>query len=212
VTDALFRGPAAGAAASPLLSMPEIAALAQVKRPVVSTWRRRYTDFPAPVAEMAGRVQFDGEEIAQWLLATGLGNADPAQLRAELVLYSLAAHADRSDALRTVDTVGALLSLRYLDEQPLAEGNGEEATAPQRLWDAIMHRAERIDPDDEFLLRELHAAGKDAVPLVRLAEDMIEAAYGERGAYEWLLASRSRLPWPANRRPTSTRPRSTDRR
>ncbi|MFJ3768195.1 N-6 DNA methylase [Streptomyces sp. NPDC090082] len=193
MTDALFRGPAAGAAAGPLLSMTEIAALAQVKRPVVSTWRRRYTDFPAPVAEMVGRVQFDGEEIAQWLLATRLGNADPAQLRAELVLYSLAAHADRSDALRTVDTVGALLSLRYLDEQPLAGENGEEATAPLRLWDAIMRRAERIDPDDEFLLRELQAADEDAVPLVRLAEDMIEAAYGERGAYEWLLASRSRL-------------------
>ena len=32
-----------------------------------------------------------------------------------------------------------------------------------------------------------------AAPLARLAEDLVEAAYDERGAYEWLLAARSRL-------------------
>ncbi|WP_131764896.1 hypothetical protein [Candidatus Protofrankia californiensis] len=32
-----------------LISMPEIADLAAVLRPVVTTWRRRHVDFPEPV-------------------------------------------------------------------------------------------------------------------------------------------------------------------
>ncbi|MFH7595094.1 hypothetical protein WDV06_08285 [Streptomyces racemochromogenes] len=173
--------------------MPEIAALAQVKRPVVSTWRRRYADFPTPVAETTGRLQFDGDQIVDWLLATGLGNVNPDHLRAELVLYSIAAYADHSDPLRTIETLGALISLRHLDEKPLVGDLGEEAPEPDDVWGAILRRAERIDSEDEFLLRELQTAGTEAVPLVHLAEDMIEAAYSERGAFERLLAARSRL-------------------
>ena len=37
-----------------LMSMTEIAELAKVQRPVVTTWRRRHRDFPAPVGRGRG--------------------------------------------------------------------------------------------------------------------------------------------------------------
>jgi hypothetical protein len=44
--------------------MPEIAALAKVRRPVVSTWRRRYANFPPAVEDSSGRPLFDGRQVA----------------------------------------------------------------------------------------------------------------------------------------------------
>ncbi|WP_243742520.1 SAM-dependent methyltransferase [Actinorugispora endophytica] len=166
-----------------------------MKRPVVTTWRRRYADFPAPVSETAERPLFDGAQVAGWLLSTGLGNADSDQLRAEIALHGIAARADRFGPRRLVELLGSLLCLRKLDERPLA-GDGADGTGigeERALWAAVLHRAERMDPDDEFVLRELRSAGEEAAPLARLAEDMVEAAYSERSAYEWLLAARSRL-------------------
>ncbi|MFD8703776.1 hypothetical protein ACFV1W_14320 [Kitasatospora sp. NPDC059648] len=178
-----------------LVSMAEIAELAQVKRPVVSTWRRRYADFPAPAAHDAGHPLFDGQQVVGWLIATGLGNTRPGQLHAEIVLHGIAAQADRTDPLRTVETLGALLCLRHLDERPLADD--ATVSTPEEARVALLRRAERMDPEDEFVLRELRAAGADVVRLAHLAEGIVEAAYGERGAHEWLLASRSRLRLPA---------------
>lgn len=185
---------AAESAGTSLVSMAEIATLAQVKRPVVSTWRRRYADFPVPAAQRGGHLLFDGAQVVEWLVRTGLGNTRPDQLRAELALYGIVAHADRTDPLRTVETLGALLCLRYLDERPLADR--ATASTPEEAWAALLRRAERMDPENEFVLGELRAAGAGVVALARLAEEMVEAAYSERGAYEWLLAARSRLPLP----------------
>ncbi|MFJ2031684.1 hypothetical protein [Streptosporangium sp. NPDC087985] len=50
-----------------------------------------------------------------------------------------------------------------------------------------------MDPEDDFVLRELRAADSSAVVLAHLAEDLIEAAYTNGGAYERLLDLRARL-------------------
>ncbi|MEU7451234.1 hypothetical protein [Streptosporangium roseum] len=50
-----------------------------------------------------------------------------------------------------------------------------------------------MDPEDEFVLRELRAADDSAAALAHLAEDLVEAAYTNEGAYEWLLELRARL-------------------
>ncbi|MFI0979442.1 hypothetical protein ACH4SP_20890 [Streptomyces sp. NPDC021093] len=182
--------------AAALLSMPEIAALAKVQRPVVSNWKRRYADFPPPVTQVAGQPLFDGEQVADWLIAAGLGKSAPEDLRADLVLHGITAHADRTDPLRTVETLGALLCLRHLDEKPLAADGPERQTTSEDVRASLLHRAERMDSEDEFVLREVRGAGAEIAELARLAEDMTEAVYGERGAYEWLLAARSRLRLP----------------
>jgi hypothetical protein len=177
-----------------LITMSEIATMAQVKRPVVSTWRRRHTDFPVPVAENVGGPQFHSQEVVEWLIATGLGNADPAQLRAELALHSIVAYADRFGPRHLIEIVGSLLCLHHLDEKPLLPNSVSGIPAStDEVWGALLHRAERMDPEDEFVLRELRTADRSAVVLARLAEDLIEAAYTARGAFEWLLASRMRL-------------------
>ncbi|WP_328390868.1 hypothetical protein [Nocardia sp. NBC_00416] len=179
-----------------LVSMSEIAAMARVRRPVVSTWRRRHRDFPAPATGQGDRLFFDGEQIARWLTSTGLGNADAEQLRTELVLYGIAAvqHSMAAGRFHSVEILGALLCLRHLDEKPLCD-NTVDGTRRQSA-DRLLRRAERMDPEDEFLLRELRAAGEQTAPLAVLAEDMVEAAYSEHGAYEWLLAHRARLELP----------------
>jgi hypothetical protein len=177
-----------------LVTMSEIATMARVKRSVVSTWRRRHTDFPVPVAENVSRLLFHGQKVVEWLIATGLGNADPAQLHAELALHSIVAYADRFGPRHLIEIVGSLLCLRHLDEKPLLpDGISDTPVSTGEVWGALLHRAERMDPQDEFVLRELRAADNSAVVLARLAEDLIEAAYTARGAFEWLLASRMRL-------------------
>lgn len=185
-----------------LVSMSDIAAFARVKRPVVSTWRRRHPDFPAAVSESSGRPLFDGTGVTEWLIASGLGNAAPAELRSELALFGIIALRERFTPWQLVETFGSLLCLRRLDGRPLAQ-DGARACPPggeadKALWTGLLRRAERIDVADEFVLRELRiidaaAAPADAAPLARLAEELVEAAYSEHGAYEWLLAARSRL-------------------
>ena len=49
-----------------LISMGDIAALAGVRRPVVTTWRRRHPDFPAPISSSGTRPLFDPREVADW--------------------------------------------------------------------------------------------------------------------------------------------------
>jgi hypothetical protein len=177
--------------------MAEIAAFARVKRPVVSTWRRRHLDFPVAASENSGRPLFDGVQVAEWLIASGLGNAAPTELRSELALFGVIALRERFTPWQLVQTLGSLLCLRRLDRgRPLTDGTVDplsDAETDEALWSAVLRRAERIDAEDDFVLRELRSLDATAAPLARLAEDLVEAAYDERGAYEWLLAARSRL-------------------
>lgn len=48
------------------VSLPEIASLAEVTPAAVSNWRRRYDDFPSPLAT-GGRESFRAAEVASWL-------------------------------------------------------------------------------------------------------------------------------------------------
>lgn len=180
-----------------LMSLSDIAALSRVQRPVVSTWRRRHQDFPDMVSQDSGRPLFDGTQVADWLIASGLGNATPTELRAELALFGIVALRDRFTPWQLIETLGSLLCLRRLDGRPLDDNSADASTAGVRedeaLWSVLLRRAERMDPEDEFVLRELRSIDAVAAPLARLAEDMIEAAYDEHGVYEWLLAARSRL-------------------
>jgi hypothetical protein len=54
-----------------LVGMIEIAMRAGVRRAVVSVWRARYPDFPAPVAELAIGPVFVWAPVQAWLEDTG---------------------------------------------------------------------------------------------------------------------------------------------
>ncbi|WP_415937971.1 hypothetical protein [Streptomyces sp. 039-1] len=144
--------------------MSDIATFARVKRPVVSTWRRRHPDFPAAVSENSGRPLFDGAQVTDWLIATGLGNAAPQELRSELALFGIIALRDRFTPWQLVETLGSLLCLRQLDRRPLADDGANaspiappDAEVDEALWSALLRRAERIDAEDDFVLRELRS-------------------------------------------------------
>ncbi|MFF4901141.1 N-6 DNA methylase [Streptomyces sp. NPDC001068] len=66
-----------GANAGALVSRPDIARLAGVKRPAVSNWERRHADYPAPVDPGADIERFRAEEVLGWLS----GRVIPANAR-----------------------------------------------------------------------------------------------------------------------------------
>ncbi|THV22098.1 N-6 DNA methylase [Glycomyces paridis] len=162
----------------------EVATLAGVKRPVVTNWARRHPDFPAPVAHESGRALFDGREVADWLLDTGRGNTDPADLRAELTLHTLDAWRTAMPPTELVGALTALICLRQQLDRPTAD----------RTWQAVLDRAADLDTDDRFLLAELRAVPFRLGPaLAALADELTDAAYNAAEAFEWVMAARRRL-------------------
>ncbi|MFG3304680.1 hypothetical protein [Streptomyces wuyuanensis] len=169
------------------ITYAEIASLAQVKRPVPTTWSRRHPDFPAPVAREDGRPLFDARAVVDWLTTTGRGNADPRHLRAELALHTLSAW--RTPALSASVLVGALTALICLRQQY------DSAVADQD-WEALMAKAADLDVEDQFLLSELRAVPDldgTGPALAALADELTEAAYTPAEAFDWVLEARRRL-------------------
>ncbi|MFF4166299.1 hypothetical protein [Streptomyces sp. NPDC001741] len=181
--------------ASPILPGPpswrigyaEIAALAQVKRPVPTTWSRRHSDFPAPMTRESGSPLFDAQEVVDWLIRTGRGNAEPRRLRAEAALHTLSAW--RSSGLSAPVLVGALTALLCLRQQ-------YDAPVGEQSWDDLLSQAAELDAEDTFLLSELRAVpdpDRLGPALGALADELTEAAYTSADAFDWVLEARRRL-------------------
>ncbi|MET7298171.1 hypothetical protein [Embleya sp. NPDC005575] len=168
------------------ITYTEIGALAQVKRPVVTTWVRRYPDFPQPVRQNGTRPLFDGRAVLDWLLATGRGNADARHLRAELALHTLTAWNEVLPGPILIEVLTALICLRHQDNQPLDDDD----------WPELVVRARYFDEEDSFLLREIEAAadaGERLADLKAVADELVEAAYSPAEAFTWVLDARRRL-------------------
>jgi Type I restriction-modification system methyltransferase subunit len=169
-----------------LISLAEIAALAEVKRPVATNWVRRHADFPQPVSRDGGRPRFDGRQVVAWLVGTGHGNADRRRLQAELALHTLASWRDYLPARVLVDALTALVCLRRQLDAPLSDSS----------WDSILEKAARVDFEDAYLLAELRAVPTPetlGTALATLADELVEAAYTPAEAFEWVLEARPRL-------------------
>lgn len=172
-----------------LISMPEIAELAGVQRPVVTVWRRRHNgSFPRPVGGDAGRPLFEAQAILDWLVATGRANRET--LEPDLRQYALWHLGSRMKPEDLIAFATALICLRGLDgDEPLQSGAG---------WAVDLDaRASHIDPADLLLLSEIRALPDDAGWLVHAIDELVEAAWGCRQAFERLLATRNRLNAPA---------------
>lgn len=166
------------------MSMAEIAELADVHRPVVTTWRRRHPDFPAPASGDALGLLFDAREVANWLIATGRDKH--GRIEADLNLHTLAGLGAGLAAKDLVALLTALVCLRHLDEEPLADGTDD-------IHGSVMSRAEQHDPGDEFLLSELGLLTSDMGWLVSAVDDLVEAAWGCQGAFERIMGARSQF-------------------
>lgn len=159
-----------------LLTLQDVAALTKVSRPVVSMWRRRprvggrHLPFPAAVRSVGGVEQFDRRAVTDWLEATGRGNNPEAALDA----VALTPPDDTS-----LDDVITLLCLHAMSgEEPGALGH-----------EALVAAAERVDPDDGLLLREVRDLGIKP-ELSRYVDELIEVSYGPGDAYERVISGR----------------------
>lgn len=169
----------------PLISMPEIAEMAGVKRPVVTTWRRRHPDFPHPSGGDAARPFFDPREVAEWLAVTG--RVERQQAEEDLSLYTLASLGQTLPGKDLIAAVTALICLRYLDDEDPLSGGADDVLAELR------DRAARIDRDDELLLSEIGAIPPTCFWLAGVVDDLVEAAYGCGRAFERVLRMRHRF-------------------
>ncbi len=170
-----------------LMTMTDIAEFANKQRPVVTTWRRRYPDsFPAPAGGDEAHPQFDPHEVADWLLTTGRIERDRAEQ--ELALFMLTGLAASYPGRDAVAAVTALICLRYLagENDPLADGASDPVAAARTL-------ALDFDPDDCVVLAEIHSIPPDAGWLIGLVDDLIEASWNCRDAFERVMEVRQRF-------------------
>ena len=174
------------AAPALLMSMNEIAELAKVQRPVVTTWRRRHRDFPAPTGGDTAQPLFDPRQVADWLVRTGRANRD--EIEPELSLYTLTGLTGQYAGPDLMAAVTALICLRYLadENEPLADGTDE-------VLAVLREQASTIDPNDHLFLAEINSIPATAGWLPALVDEVVEAAWGCRQALERIMAARNRF-------------------
>lgn len=162
-----------------LITLPGIAELARVQRPVVSMWRRRpmvgghEVPFPSPVT-VAGVEHFSVDDVVEWLESTGRGNnPDPrADAMAHALLPDVAA-----TGVDALDAIAAMLCLTASTERRLIH-----------LDDAdIVDLADDVDPDDDMLFREIDALGPDRRRVADYVDRLVDAAYHAAGALDRVL-------------------------
>lgn len=164
------------------LTMPDVAELAQVKRAVVSMWRRRYANgalpFPAPVDAEAKQPRFRAVEVAAWVERRGQGNNPDFRADAAVV----AALTDDGDPTRAFDALTALLALAPYTSAPLATIDPDD----------LVDLADEVDPHDRFAYRETVGLGPHLRDAARHAGAVASAAYNPASAIERLLGARHR--------------------
>jgi hypothetical protein len=167
------------------MTLTDVAALAQVQRPVVSMWRKRSAasahPFPAPAALDGGRELFDADQVGAWLEATGRGN-NPEAVNDVAAFARLPGTAAGGAPGTTFDALTALLTLKA------TTGNSVGQLTPDELLDI----ADECDPDDLFLYSELEAQGTSLASTAAFADRLVDSAYNAAAAFEQLLAARFR--------------------
>lgn len=162
------------------MSLSDVARLARVQRPVVTTWRRRKAHttqpFPAPIDPTSSRPLFDALEVVEWLEETDLGNN--REVRADAAAFTQLpvpfAGPDGAGHL------ASLLCLKALTGELLAGMTGPD----------LLDLADECDPGDHFLYTEIAAvAGLTATALATAtahADALADACFTPTAALETL--------------------------
>lgn len=169
-----------------LMSMPEIAELAGVRRPVVTNWRRRSLGFPPPVAGDKAHPLFDARQVTDWLVTTGRKNRN--DIEPELSLYTLAGLVRSYPGTDLVAATTALICLRHLIDPNEALADGTDDVIAM-----LREQAAAVDPDDDFLLSEIRDIPRSAGWVARLVDEVVESAWDCHQACERIVASRHRF-------------------
>ncbi len=173
------------------VTLAQIARYAQVRRPSVSNWRRRHSDFPPPTGGTPAQPLFDAEQIAQWL------DQRPTVVRGtESATYGdiFRAGLRTGDAGDGVELDGdtfahlglELVALRVAHQRPLP-------TERQVLAD-LCTATETTHPDLAGLFDQVHAGDHDIRPLLADVERLVSEV-GAPGAAEEILSTARRRGW-----------------
>lgn len=166
-----------------LISLPDIALLARVKRPVVSMWKSRTNNsaypFPRPLQHVHGQDLFDAYEVARWLIDTGRGNNKEA-LDDVASFAAVSGIAAQGEPL--FNALTSLLALSVLAGIQLAGLDSAD----------LLDVADDQDPDNSLLYRELEQVEPDLAQLARYTDLLVDAAYHPAAAFEKLMADRFR--------------------
>ncbi|MFF6997929.1 N-6 DNA methylase [Streptomyces sp. NPDC008313] len=170
-----------------LVSLGEIKELAEVGRPTVSNWRRRFSrrpveaggdrrpPFPDPVGGSDSRPLFDAEDVAAWLDLRPIPDAEPAED---------GTHPTYGDRFRRGLRLRGLVALRHdlgsaerliVDALAVCAMAGEGSDwYPEALPEELSADAEAADPRVvgavRQLVEELGSPGAAADTVLRLAE------------------------------------------
>ncbi len=160
------------------MTLADMARFAGVSRPVATMWRHRPVaqhPFPEPVARMAGVDHFDAFQVADYLAATGRGNARVE--RADVAAHAHLAPVEGLDEEATFIGLTALLALAAVSGESLAG----------LTVDGLSRVAKQVDPADGFLLGEVTALGRHGPALAEHAEALADASFSAQAAFELLL-------------------------
>lgn len=173
-----------------LISLADVARLAQVKRPVVSMWRSRSaksgSPFPKPIERRGGEELFDIEEVVTWLELTGRDSR--SEVRAEVATFANLAGVSSLVGEKLFDGLTALLTVKAVTGEQLGGLDAE----------ALLDLANDADPNDTFLRREVAALREDRAALAVHADALSDAAFSPAEAFERLMRDRFRLHLPGH--------------
>lgn len=166
------------------MTLSDVASLSQVQRPVVSMWRKRSCGgplpFPSPLETVNGVELFDADEVSAWLQATGRGNNPETGNDVAVHAQPAAPAGALKDGRKTFDGLTALLALKVMTGQVLANQTAS----------GLLDEADEADPDDLFLYSELESLGSALPGLASFADRLADSAYSAPAAFEKLLTHR----------------------
>jgi predicted DNA-binding transcriptional regulator AlpA len=173
-----------------LVTLTEVAELTGVRRPSVSNWRRRSTDFPQPFRDDGQQPLFRADKLAQWLDRRPIPGA-----RTQPLTYG----EKFRDGLRTrtltelrgvlpgdasLAAAMALCALRHITHRPLIDLDTVKSLASE---------AERDQPQlAGALTTDLEQLNADSAALIKTIEEMCDNI-GEAKAAERLVMEADRL-------------------
>ncbi|WP_104160199.1 hypothetical protein [Arthrobacter sp. ZGTC212] len=166
-----------------LISLADIALLAQVQRPAVTMWKARHKasalPFPSPKEHVSNQEFFDAYEVGQWLNDSGRGN-NPHALQDVASFAAVTGIAAQGEDL--INALTSLLALRVLAQTQFTNLDAAD----------LLDLADEHDPDNDLLYTELELVEADLVPLARYTDLLVDSAYNPAAAFEQLMERRFR--------------------
>lgn len=124
------------------LTLKDIAELAQVSRPAVSNWRKRYSDFPAPLETSApNKPLFEAADVVSWLKANEFLPGDAEKNLQPTSLWAAANLLRNEIAIDDIPLI--MLTLLAIDKDPVFKPSAEFDALSSRISTAKLEEVQQ---------------------------------------------------------------------